>query len=308
MSINGRKQILVSVLLAGQSDGGVVQKFNGLRWVSAVVNARAEEGERLAHRPVGERVEQAHVVCIVEGHPPLVTVQEDPQPLRHRAQLEPRPGLRAGPALVPVAHPQGPVTVLRAQLDPTHPVYGLGGHAHIPFGFGTHFHLPVMSARLETLGGQDVNTLEEALVVVWIDARIVHFQRRGFVHGDVDAPVGRVIVKCYRGRAFRVRQGSRNSWNWIRFVTVAEADLSFKSFFINYQALKTWTSSAMRCTAVEPRIYCRKCLHQTRGQHPTLDTLCGTQGKYLNSKHERHQMKMEMWQSNVQGAEMPKVI
>lgn len=31
MSISGRAQILVSVLLAGQSDGGVVQKFNGLR-------------------------------------------------------------------------------------------------------------------------------------------------------------------------------------------------------------------------------------------------------------------------------------
>lgn len=218
--------MLVYVLLAGQSDGGVVQKFNRLTWVYAVINARAEEGERLAPRPLGERVEQAHVVCIVEGHPPLVTVQEDPQPLRHRAQLKSGPRLRPGRALVPVAHPQGPVTVLRAQLDPTQSVYALRGHAHIPFGFGTHFHLPVMLARLETLGGQDVNALEEALVVVWIDAHIVRFQRRGFVHRDADAPVGRVIVKRYWGRAFRVRQFSKNTF----FFRIIEAELQFISF------------------------------------------------------------------------------
>lgn len=196
MPINGHSDNLVYVLLAGQSDGRVVQQFQWLRWVSAVVNAGAEEGEHLAPRPIGERVEQAHVVCVVEGHPPFFTVQEDPQPLRRRAQLKPRPRLRAGRALVPVAHPQGPVPVLRAQLDFTQPVYRLGGHAHIPFGFGTHFHLPVMSPRLETLRGQDVHALEEALVVVWIYAHIIQFQHRSFVHGDADAPVRRVIVKC----------------------------------------------------------------------------------------------------------------
>lgn len=163
--------------LAGQSDGRVVQQFDWLRWGSAVVNAGAEEGERLAPRPVGERVEQAHVVCVVEGHPPLFTVQEDPQPLRRAAQLKPRPRLRAGRALVPVAHSQGPVAVLGAQPDLTHPVYALGGYAHIPFGFGTHLHLPVMSARLETLRGQDVHALEEALVAVWICAHVIQFQR-----------------------------------------------------------------------------------------------------------------------------------
>lgn len=163
----------VYVLLAGQGDGRVVQQFHWLRWVSAVVNAGAEEGEHLAPGPVGEGVEQAHVVCVVEGHPPFFKVQEDPQPLRRRAQLQPRPRLRAGRALVPVAHPQGPEPVLRAQLDLTQPVDGLGGHAHIPFGFGTHFHLPVMSPRLETLQGQDVHALEEALVVVWINANII---------------------------------------------------------------------------------------------------------------------------------------
>lgn len=177
MSINGHTDNLVHVLLAGQRGGRVMQQFHGLRRLSALINAGAEEGEHLAPRPVGERVEQAHVVCVVEGHSPFFTVQEDPQPLRRRAQLKPRPRLRAGRALVPVAHPQGPVAVLRAQLDLTQPVYGLGGHAHIPFGSGTHFHLPVMAPRLETLRGQDVHALDEALVVVWIYAHIIQFQR-----------------------------------------------------------------------------------------------------------------------------------
>lgn len=187
---------VLCVPLAGQSNGRVVQQFDWLRQVSAVADAGAEEGEHPAPRPVGERVEQAHVVCVVEGHPAFLTVQEDAHPLRRRAQLKPGPRLRAGRALVPVAHAQGPVPVLRAQLDLTQPVYGLGRHAHVPFGFGTHFHLPVMSPRLETLRSQDVHTLEEALVVVWIDAHIVQFQRRGFVHGHADAPVRCVFVKC----------------------------------------------------------------------------------------------------------------
>lgn len=177
VSLCGHTDNLLSVLLAGQRDGRVVQQFHWLRRLSALVDAGAEEGEHLAPGPVGERVEQPHVVCVVEGHPPFFAVQEDPQPPRRRAQAKPRPRLRAGRALVPVAHPQGPVAVLRAQLDLSQPVYGLRGHAHVPFGFGTHVHLPVMSARLETLRGQDVHALEEALVVVWIDAHIIQFQR-----------------------------------------------------------------------------------------------------------------------------------
>lgn len=51
-----------------------MEELDRLRSLSAVGNARAEEGERLASRPVGERVEQAHVISVEEGHPPLFVV------------------------------------------------------------------------------------------------------------------------------------------------------------------------------------------------------------------------------------------
>lgn len=61
-------------MLARQSDRRVVEELDRLRSLSAAANARAEEGERLASRPVGERVEQTHVIGVKEGHPPLLAV------------------------------------------------------------------------------------------------------------------------------------------------------------------------------------------------------------------------------------------
>lgn len=61
-------------MLARQSDRRVVEEFDRQRFLSAVTDARTEEGERLAPRPVGERVQQAHIIGVVEGDPPLLAV------------------------------------------------------------------------------------------------------------------------------------------------------------------------------------------------------------------------------------------
>lgn len=182
-------------MLATQSDRWVVEEFNRLRFLTAVTNARAEEGEYLAPRPVGERVEQTHIICVVEGYPPLLTVQEHPEPLRGRTEVQPGPGLRAGGVLVPITQPQRPVAAFGAQLDPSAPAYGLRGHAQVPLGFGAHFYLPVVSACLEALGGQNVDTLEETLVVVRMWDHDVTLNCHGFVTGDLDAWVRCVNIK-----------------------------------------------------------------------------------------------------------------
>lgn len=74
--------LLIVPMLARQSDSRVVEELDRLRFLASVTNAWAEEGEHLAPRPVGERVQQAHIVGVVEGHPPLLAVQEHPEPLR----------------------------------------------------------------------------------------------------------------------------------------------------------------------------------------------------------------------------------
>lgn len=69
-----------------------------LDWLGSlrvVTNTRAEEGEHLAPRPVGKRIQQTHIISVVERHPPLLTVEVHADPLRRRAQLQPRPGLGA---------------------------------------------------------------------------------------------------------------------------------------------------------------------------------------------------------------------
>lgn len=115
--------------------------------------------------------------------------------MRGGGGLQPRPGLRSGRVLVPVAQPQRPVAAFRAQLNPSVPVYGLRGDAQVPLGFGAHFYLPVVSARLEALGSQDVDALEETLAVVHIWNHSVTFDCHGFVPGDVDAWVRCVSIE-----------------------------------------------------------------------------------------------------------------
>lgn len=83
-------------MLTRQGKRRVVQESDRLRPLTSVTDAWAEEGEHFAPWPVGEGVEEAHIISIVEGHPPLLTVQENPKPLRGAAELQPCPGLRAG--------------------------------------------------------------------------------------------------------------------------------------------------------------------------------------------------------------------
>lgn len=66
--------LLIVAILTRQSDRWVVEEFDRLRFLTAATNARAEEGEHLAPRPIGERVEQTHIISIVEGYPPLLAV------------------------------------------------------------------------------------------------------------------------------------------------------------------------------------------------------------------------------------------
>lgn len=61
-------------MLARQSNRRVVEELDRMRSLSAVANARAEEREHFASRPVGEREEQTHVISVEEGHPPILTV------------------------------------------------------------------------------------------------------------------------------------------------------------------------------------------------------------------------------------------
>lgn len=189
-----------------QSSRRVVEELYRLRFLAAVADARAEEGEGLVPRPVGKRVEQTHIISVVEGDPPLVAVQENPEPLWGTSDLQPRPGLRSRRVLVPVTQPQSPVAAFWAQLDPSAPVYVLQGHAQIPFRAGAHFYLPVVSTGLEALRSQDVDALEEALVVVRVMAHDVRFDRHRFVPGDLNARVCCVDIKRQRGRTFGVKQ------------------------------------------------------------------------------------------------------
>lgn len=68
------KLSLTDSALARQSHSRVVEESDGLRSLTAPADARAEEGEHFAPRPVGERVQQTHVVGIVEGHSSLLAV------------------------------------------------------------------------------------------------------------------------------------------------------------------------------------------------------------------------------------------
>lgn len=115
--------------------------------------------------------------------------------MRGGGELQPRPGLRAGRVLIPVAQPQRPVATFRAQLNTSTPVYGLRGDAQVPLGLGAHFYLPVVSASLEALGSQDVDALEETLAVVYIWDHSVAFDCHGFVPGDVDVRVRCVSIE-----------------------------------------------------------------------------------------------------------------
>lgn len=172
-----------------------MQEFNNLRFGPAVTDARAEEGEHFAPRPAAERVQQTHFISVVERHPPLVAVQENPDPLRGRHELQPRPRLRPRPVLVPVAQPQGPVATLGAQLDPSAPVHRLRGHAQVPLRTAAHLHLPVVSTRLETLGSQDVDALQEALAVARMGGHDLTLHCYQFVPGDVNARVSCVDIE-----------------------------------------------------------------------------------------------------------------
>lgn len=178
-----------------------MEEFNGLRFFTAVADARAEKGEYLAPWPVGKGVEQAHIVGVVERHPPFVAIQKDAHPLRKGSQLQFRPGLRACRALIPVPHPQRPVAGLRAQLDAGTSVYCFQGHAQVPLRFGAHLHLPVVSARLKALGRQHVDALDETLVVLGVGEDNITLDCSSFVPGNVDARVRRVRIKRQWGGA-----------------------------------------------------------------------------------------------------------
>ena len=93
--------------------------------LAGIADARAEEWECCAPGPIGERVQQSHVLCIEEGHSPFLAIQEHSNPLGGASELQTGPGLGASPILVSVAEPQGPVTGLWAQLDPGLPVHPL---------------------------------------------------------------------------------------------------------------------------------------------------------------------------------------
>lgn len=187
--------------LARQSDSRVVEEFNGLRFFTAVSDARAEKGKHLAPRPIGEGVEQAHIVGVVERHPPFVAIQKDAHPLREGSQLQFRPGLRARRALIAVPHPQRPVAGLGAQLDAGTSVYSFQGHAQVPLRFGAHLHLPVVSAGLKALRRQHVDALNETLVVLRVGEDNVTLDCSSFVPGNVDARVRRVHIKRQWGGA-----------------------------------------------------------------------------------------------------------
>lgn len=176
-------------MLARQSNRGVGEEFYRGRFVTAVTNAWAEEREYLFSRPVDKRVQQTHIISIVEGDLPVVKVQINPDPLQGRPELQPCPRLRSSWVFVPVAQPQSPVTAFWAEFNPSVPVYSLWGHAQVPLRARAHFYLPVVSTWLEALGSQDVDTLKETLVVVGMVVHTIIFNCHSFVSGDINARV-----------------------------------------------------------------------------------------------------------------------
>lgn len=85
--LHTEKLSLIVLVLARQRDGGVMEELDRVRLLIAVTYARAEKRENLASGPVGELVDQSHVISVVEGHSPLLTLQEDPDPLRGGDQV-----------------------------------------------------------------------------------------------------------------------------------------------------------------------------------------------------------------------------
>lgn len=94
-----------------------MEDADGLGFLTAFTEARAKKGERFSSRPAGEGIQQRHVICIIKRHFPFLTVQENPNPARWGHHSQWRLGLRAGRVLAAIAQPEGPVPILRAQLD-----------------------------------------------------------------------------------------------------------------------------------------------------------------------------------------------
>ncbi|KAG7272070.1 hypothetical protein CRUP_001835 [Coryphaenoides rupestris] len=76
-------------------------------------------------------------------------------------------------------------------LDAGAAVHALPRHAQVPLALGAHAHLPVVAARLEALGRQYVDALQEALGVGLVghlaSASAAGLHRHRSVPGDVDA-------------------------------------------------------------------------------------------------------------------------
>ena len=151
----------------------------------------AEVGAELSRKLLTEGVEPRHVVRVVKDEQALVVVQEDAHLVELVADVEPRPGLRAGTVLVAVVHDDAVEAAAGLDLDAALAARGLVRQPDHPLGLLRHHHLPVVDATTEGLRTQHrdlhVEALRRVLQRLWVEVAIGHY---GAVVGQNQALVG----------------------------------------------------------------------------------------------------------------------
>lgn len=92
--------VIETPVLTGQVNRRIVQKLYGLWFLVSVIDTGTKEGQHSAPGAVTKGVQETHVISVIEGHLPLITIQEHPYPLGRPPNLEPCPGLCACRVLV----------------------------------------------------------------------------------------------------------------------------------------------------------------------------------------------------------------
>lgn len=133
-------------------------------------------------------------MSIVEGNCAFLTVHKDPNPLRSRGHAQWGPWLGACRVLCIVAQTQGPVPIIGAQLHPCLSINCFQGNTYIPLGLGANTHLPVMSACMESLGTENINTLNEALRIGFVRQHGFSLDYLGPVSRELEAWMNCVLI------------------------------------------------------------------------------------------------------------------
>lgn len=125
----------------------------------------------------------------------LLTVYKDPNPYRLRVYTHWGPGLGACGVLCVTAQTQGPIPIIGAQLHPCLSIHCFQGNTYVPLGLGVNTHLPVMSACMESLGSENINTLYEALRIGFVGQHGFSLNHLGPVSRELETWMNCVLIE-----------------------------------------------------------------------------------------------------------------